>query len=89
MAPFAAANDCSTQRSSHEFPDRDLDDGSRVVMERLSGCKHMVELVRVEGGGHTLPGRPTRADRGQSVGALNRDVNASRLIMEFIRRSER
>ena len=89
MAPFAAANGCSTQRSSHEFPDRDLDDGSRVVMERLSGCKHMVELVRVEGGGHTLPGRPTRADRGQSVGAQNRDVNASRLIMEFIRRSER
>jgi polyhydroxybutyrate depolymerase len=89
LAPFAAANACSTQRSSHDFPDRDLDDGSRVTMERLSGCKHMVELVRVEGGGHTLPGRPTRADRGQSVGALNRDVNASRLILEFIRRSER
>ena len=89
MASFAAVNDCSAQRNSHEFPDRDLDDGSRVVMERLNGCKHMVELVRVEGGGHTLPGRPTRADRGQSVGALNRDVNASRLIVEFIRRSER
>jgi len=89
MAPFAAANDCSIQRTSHEFPDRDLDDGSRVIMERLNGCKHMVELVRVEGGGHTLPGRPTRADRGQSVGALNRDVNASRLILEFIRRNER
>jgi polyhydroxybutyrate depolymerase len=89
LAPFAAANACSTQRSSHDYPDRDLDDGSRVTMERLSGCKHMVELVRVEGGGHTLPGRPTRADRGQSVGALNRDVNASRLILEFIRRSER
>jgi hypothetical protein len=58
--------------AAHGFPDRDLDDGSRVTMERLNGCKHMVELVRVEGGGHTLPGRPTRADRGESVGALNR-----------------
>ena len=89
LAPFAAANECSSQRSVHELPDRDLDDGSRVIIERLIGCKHMVELVRVDGGGHTLPGRPTRSDRGQSVGALNRDVNVSRLIAEFIRRSER
>ena len=44
--------------------------------------------VRVEGGGHTLPGRPARSDRGQSVGALNKDVNVSRLIAEFVRRSE-
>jgi len=58
-------------------------------MERLVGCKRMVELVRVEGGGHTLPGRPVRADRGQSVGAINRDVNVSRLIAEFVRRSAR
>ncbi len=89
MAPFAAANECSSQRITHEFPDRDPGDGSRVIMERLVGCKRMVELVRVEGGGHTLPGRPVRADRGQSVGAINRDVNVSRLIAEFVRRSER
>ncbi len=89
LAPFAAANDCSTQRNVREFPDRDQSDGSRVVMERFVGCKHVVELVRVEGGGHTLPGRPARADRGQSVGALNKDVNVSRLIAEFVRRSER
>jgi polyhydroxybutyrate depolymerase len=89
LALFAAANDCSSQRNLKEFPDRDPDDGSRVVLERPSGCKHIVELVRIEGGGHTLPGRPARADRGQSVGAQNRDVNVSRLIAEFVRRSER
>jgi polyhydroxybutyrate depolymerase len=89
MAPFAAANECSSQRSAHEFPDRDPGDGSRVIMERLVGCKRMVELVRVEGGGHTLPGRPARADRGQTVGAINRDVTVSRLIVEFVRRSQR
>jgi polyhydroxybutyrate depolymerase len=87
MAPFAAANDCSSQRNLHEFPDRDPSDGSRVIMERLIGCKRMVELVRVEGGGHTLPGRPARSDRGQSVGALNKDVNVSRVVAEFVRRS--
>ena len=89
LAPFAAANDCSAQRTIREFPDRDPADGSRVVMERLNGCKHLVELVRVEGGGHTLPGRPARSDRGQIVGALNKDVNVSRLIAEFVRQSQR
>jgi len=89
LAPFAAANDCTAQRNIREFPDRDPTDGSRVVMERLVGCKRLVELVRVEGGGHTLPGRPARSDRGQSVGALNRDVNAGRLISEFLRQSQR
>ncbi len=89
LAPFAAANECSAQRVTREFPDRDPTDGSRVVMERLVGCKHLVELVRVEGGGHTLPGRPARSDRGQSVGAQNRDVNVSRLITEFLRQSQR
>ena len=88
LAPFAAANECSAQRVAREFPDRDPTDGSRVVMERLVGCKHLVELVRVEGGGHTLPGRPARSDRGQSVGALNRDVNVSGLIASFLRQSQ-
>jgi len=88
LAPFAAANDCSAQRMTREFPDRDPADGSRVVMERLNGCKRLVEMVRVEGGGHTLPGRPARSDRGQIVGALNKDVNVSRLIAEFVRQSQ-
>ena len=89
LAPFAAANDCSAQRTIREFPDRDPADGSRVIMERLNGCKHLVEMVRVEGGGHTLPGRLARSDRGQIVGALNKDVNVSRLIAEFVRQSQR
>jgi polyhydroxybutyrate depolymerase len=89
LAPFAAANDCGSQRVAREYPDRDPTDGSRVVMERLSGCRHVVELVRVEGGGHTLPGRPARSDRGQSVGAQNRDVNISGLIASFVRQSLR
>ena len=89
LAPFVAANECSSQRNLREFPDRDPSDGSRVVMERFVGCKRLVELVRVEGGGHTLPGRPARSDRGQSVGALNKDVNVSRLIAEFVRQSQR
>ena len=85
VAPFAAASGCGTQRTVHEIPDRDPSDGSRVVIERLNGCRQDVELVRVEGGGHTLPGRPARADRGQVVGALNRDIAISRVIAEFVR----
>jgi polyhydroxybutyrate depolymerase len=84
---FATADSCSAQVNLHEVPDRDPTDGSRVIIERPIGCKHFVEFVRVEGGGHTLPGQPVRADRGQIVGAQNRDININRLIAEFVRRA--
>ena len=86
---FATADGCAAQRNVHELPDRDPTDGSRVIIERPNGCKHLVEFVRVEGGGHTLPGQPARSDRGQAVGAQNRDVNINRVIAEFVRRAAR
>ncbi len=86
MAPFAMAASCGPERTKQEAPDRDPADGSRVIFERLNGCKVPVELARVDGGGHTLPGRPARADRGVVVGAQNNDVNTPRVLWDFVQR---
>lgn len=87
MAPFAHAAGCSAQRTKSELPDRDPNDGSKVVIELFEGCKVPIELIRIEGGGHTLPGRPRINERGLAVGAHNNDVNATRLILDFLRRA--
>ena len=87
IAPFAQAAGCSGQRTRSELPDRDPNDGSKVLLELFQGCKVPIELIRIEGGGHTLPGRPRINERGLAVGAHNNDVNATRLILDFLRRA--
>lgn len=87
MAPFAQAAGCSGGRTVVEARDRDRNDGSRVQIGVLQGCKAPVELVKVEGGGHTLPGRPRAGDRGQPVGARNNDVNTTQIVLDFFRRA--
>jgi len=79
---FAGGAACSGKLARFDFPDRDRSDASRVVVERQTGCKARVQLVRIQGGGHFLPGqtfaRP--AVRGQ-----NRDVTTTGLITSFFR----
>lgn len=89
LKPFAQAAQCGSDRSKQDMPDRDPADGSRVVVERGNGCKALIELVRVEGGGHTLPGRPSLSDRGVPVGARNNDVSTPRVLWDFVRRAVR
>ena len=90
MAPFVLASACAAQpRAVQALPDRDPNDGSIIEIERFPGCRTLMELVRVEGGGHTLPGRPSRTDRGVPVGAQNNDANVARLVADFIRRAAR
>ncbi len=88
-APFLAAADCGKTRTSRELPDKDPRDGTRVVVEHPVGCKAAIDIYHVEGGGHVLPGRPIRADRGAIVGARNNDVDASRALSDFFRRIPR
>ena len=89
LAPFLAQANCGKERITQEIPDRDPNDGSRVTLERFAGCTSIVELVRINGGGHTLPGRPVREDRGIPVGAQNNDVSTPRVVWDFIRRVAR
>ena len=86
LSAFAMANDCAaTPRVNAQLPDRDPNDGSRVHQERFNNCRAPVELIRIEGGGHTIPGRKTVSNRGAAVGAQNNDVDAGRMIFEFFR----
>ena len=90
LAPFAQVASCTQgSKSTQTLPDRDPGDGSRIFVDRLNGCKTLIELVRIEGGGHTLPGRPSRTDRGVPVGAQNNDANVARLVADFVRRAAR
>lgn len=79
---FASNAACSGKPVVTELPDRDRNDASRVVVERQSGCKGRVHLVRVQGGGHFLPGQAVT--RG-SVRGQNRDVTTTSLITSFFR----
>jgi polyhydroxybutyrate depolymerase len=90
LAPFVEAAACTDHTHTRQtLPDRDPKDGSRITVERYAGCKVPIELVRVDGGGHTLPGRPSRSDRGVPVGAQNNDANAAKLVSDFVRRATR
>ncbi len=85
LAPFLSAAGCGAPRPAQEVPDRDPKDGSRAMIERYTGCKAAVQLVRVEGGGHTVPGRRTLSVRGAVVGAQNNDLDAARMVFNFFR----
>ena len=57
LAVFAKAAGCGDGRSTTAIPDRDTHDGTRAYLDKLNGCKVPVQLLRVEGGGHSVPGR--------------------------------
>jgi polyhydroxybutyrate depolymerase len=83
VAIFSKAAQCSGQRNQ-TILDRDKNDGSRVVIEHGVGCKAPVELVKVEGGGHTIPGRRLTSTRGAPIGAQNNDLDGARLMWDFL-----
>jgi polyhydroxybutyrate depolymerase len=85
VAIFSKAAHCSGQRNQ-TIVDRDRNDGSRVVIEHGVGCKAPVELVKVDGGGHTIPGRRATSPRGTPVGAQNNDLDGARLMWDFLLR---
>ena len=85
LAPFKASAGCGERISETQFADKDTKDKSKVFVDTFGGCKVPVELIRVQGGGHTIPGRWSGAE--QSAGTHNNDVDAARVIWEFLRRA--
>jgi len=83
FALFSKAAQCNGQRNQ-TILDRDKNDGSRIVIEHGVGCKAPVEFVKVEGGGHTIPGRRLSTSRGVPVGAQNNDLDGARLMWDFL-----
>ncbi|RMH38227.1 MAG: polyhydroxybutyrate depolymerase, partial [Deltaproteobacteria bacterium] len=81
LAGARVRNGCSDTCSEELLPDT-ADDGMTSVRVRWDGCTAAVELVRVDGGGHTWPGgwQYFSADR---VGPVTRDFDADDLFVEF------
>jgi len=85
---WRANNRCKGEPGQRVMPDRDPDDGSRVTMFFSTDCAGgaPVILLRVEGGGHRVPGSPfdrlpRLADR--TFGLQNNDISTAEVITRF------
>ena len=87
LAVFGKANGCTDGKMTIAVPDRDPKDGTRVFLDKLKGCKAPVELVRIEGGGHAIPGHWASGLRNETTGPRNNDVDTAALIWDFFRRA--
>jgi polyhydroxybutyrate depolymerase len=89
LAPFLAAASCSAdKKTTTEVPDRDVKDNTRVTVDRFTDCRVPIELIRVVGGGHTLPGRwRGPAERDIPLGPHNNDIDSTKLIWDFFKRA--
>ena len=69
-------------RFERPMPDRDPSDGTSVTRVAWDGCSPgtSVTLYRVEGGGHSLPGRPSLAPR--LLGLTNFDISGPAVILD-------
>lgn len=86
LAIFGKAAGCGEGHTTTPFPDRDRRDGTRAYLDRLIGCKAPVEAVRIEGGGHAVPGHWSGAGLGPARGRRNNDIESASLIWDFFRR---
>ncbi|NNK95899.1 MAG: hypothetical protein HKP41_16235 [Desulfobacterales bacterium] len=69
------------------LPDRDPDDSSRVVSITWNGCTidGAVKQLRVEGGGHAVPGfNPVPDSRRERWGGHNRDIESAVEVWKFV-----
>lgn len=81
---WVTAEACSTPPTVTDLPDSDPADGTRVRSESYGGGRDgtAVELLAIEGGGHTWPGG-TQYLPERTIGRTSRDIDASRVIWEF------
>lgn len=79
-----------SQRTVQSLPNRDPNDGSRIVCENNPAPEKGadVRFCRVEGGGHAMPSREHRLSPGAErvVGPQNHDAEGARLAWRFLRR---
>ena len=83
---WAKAGGCGPPPAVTDLPDTEPDDGTRVREELYSGGREgtEVELLAVEGGGHTWPGG-LQYLRERTIGKTCRDIDASRVIWDFFK----
>jgi polyhydroxybutyrate depolymerase len=92
---WAENNGCAGTVLSVDLPDSDPSDGTTVRQETYIGCPAAAPVVfyRVEGGGHTWPRSGPRFDFKDNDDSPNRrvsnDIDASRLVWDFLREQRR
>jgi polyhydroxybutyrate depolymerase len=88
LAFWRRQNRCGEPVSREALSDTDPADGTRVRMERSTGCVAPVEAVLVEGGGHRLPGEGPRVYADPRLSALSgissRDLDGREVIWNFL-----
>jgi len=91
---WQALNGCAGSGETLPFPDVDQDDHSRAYHTVSSGCTsgQQVQLIRIEGGGHTVPGvhKKRHGFRGRRLkkllGPTNQDFEAKELAWQFLQK---
>ncbi len=82
VAAWVRRNGCSPTPVITQVPNTNTTDGSTAERQVFGGGRNgsVVEHYRIIGGGHTWPGAPI------NIGVTNRDINASQVIWQFLRR---
>jgi polyhydroxybutyrate depolymerase len=80
-------NLCSTVPVVTEEPDRDPDDGTRVLRKQYTNESDGTEVIlyAIEGGGHTWPGGFQYLPEWL-IGKTSRDIDANEIIWSFFKR---
>lgn len=85
---FGKAAGCGEGRTTTAFPDRNPRDGSRAYLDKLTGCKVPIAAIRIEGGGHSIPGHWNPGDPESGPAVRNNDIESAKLIWDFFRQAE-
>lgn len=81
-AAWRAHDGCDEQPTANDWPDR-VDDGTTVHEEvACAGTDREVRLLRIDGGGHTWPGRSQYLPRFL-VGEVSEEFDASELLVDW------
>ena len=87
VAHWVKVNGCEPKGLTAMLPDLDPFDGTRIEQTVYPNGRNKteVQLLRVEGGGHTWPGGKQYLP-SRRVGKVSQDLNASRAILDFFDR---
>jgi polyhydroxybutyrate depolymerase len=79
---WARFNGCPSESVRAQLPDTRASDNSIAYREAWAPCAsgRAVELITLDGSGHTWPGHPPS---GQRLGATNLDIDATQMLWDF------
>jgi polyhydroxybutyrate depolymerase len=84
MEAWRQRNGCQADPVETPFPDADPDDGSTATLQVWTSCAVDVQLLRIDGGGHTWPNGYAYLGTDR-IGRVNRDLDGNNFIVDFFR----